>query len=45
MDGGVVKEEIDLLVTASISHLFKEADELFLVEAILLNSESKKTVT
>ena len=45
MDGGVVKEEINLLLTTSISHLFKEADKLFLIEAILLNSESKKTVT
>jgi hypothetical protein len=40
MYGGVVKEEINLLVTTCITDLLKKAVELLLVEAVLFYRKS-----
>ena len=45
MDSGVVQEQVDLLVTAGISDLLQEADELWPIEAELLYCEGEELMT
>ena len=44
MDTTVVQEEVDLLLSTCVSHLFEEALELVLVEAVIFNSKGKQFV-
>ena len=39
MDTTVVQEEVDLLLSTCVSHLFEEALELLLIEAVIFNSK------
>ena len=44
MDTTVVQEEVDFVLSASITHLFEEALELLLVEAVVFNGKGEELV-